>query len=68
MADHPVETKSIWLSKTFWMNVIGVVGALIAYFGFDFELDNATQAIIVTSILAVANIVMRFFTKAAIGG
>jgi len=58
-------TKSIWQSKTFWVNLISIVAIIGAAYGF--EIDTETQAVLSTGILAVVNIILRLVTKQAIG-
>ena len=60
-----METKSIWQSKTFWVNIISIVAILGATYGFD--IDTETQAMLATTVLAVINIILRFVTKQPIG-
>lgn len=56
-----METKSIWTSKTFWVNLIAAVALFVnAQWGFD--LSPELQG----TVLAVINIILRFFTKSAI--
>lgn len=56
-----MESKSIWQSKTFWVNLISI-GAIIGA-AYGFEIDTETQAILATGILAIMNIILRFITK-----
>jgi len=60
-----METKSIWQSKTFWVNLISI-GAIIGA-SCGFEIDTETQAVLSTGILAVVNIILRLVTKQPIG-
>jgi len=57
MADEKKDWKGIWLSKTFWMNVIGAV----AYFWSPIK-DFVSEEQLVM-LLTSANVVMRFFTE-----
>jgi len=57
--------KSWYQSKTLWVNFIAVV-AIILNFQFGFQLDAETQAVVVTTVLAVVNIVLRLFTDTEI--
>jgi uncharacterized membrane protein len=50
--------KSIFKSKTFWVNVIAI-GALVANNQFGLEIDTENQA----ALLAVINIVLRAVTN-----
>lgn len=53
--------KLIWTSKTFWGNIVALIAAV---FGADaIGLDSETQSQIVVGVLAIANIIVRFFTK-----
>lgn len=50
--------KKFWLSKTFWVNVIALLGLLLqSYTGF--VLDPEKQV----ALLGVVNIFLRFTTK-----
>jgi len=54
--------KPILKSKTLWVNVIAILGIILnGLYGID--LDAETQAVLVTSVLALANIILRFFTS-----
>jgi len=57
--------KSWYQSKTLWVNLIAVV-AIILNSQFGFQLDAETQAVVVTTVLAVVNIILRFFTDTEI--
>lgn len=59
-----MDTKSIFTSKTFWLNVVGTIATLLALKGVNVDPD--TQATIVAAIMAIANIVVRFFTSSAV--
>ncbi len=67
MADHPVETKPFYASKTLWVNLLAVIAAVGSALGLNLGLDAATQGTIVLAIMGVVNIVLRFTTKSAIG-
>lgn len=58
-----MEGKSILTSKTFWMNVMGLAAIVVQSLTGEAVLDESAQ----TGILAVLNIIMRFFTKRPIG-
>ena len=58
--------KLWYQSKTLWVNFIAVV-AIILNSQFGFELDVETQAVVVTTVLAVVNIILRLFTDTEIG-
>ena len=53
MAAVPV--KSMWLSKTGWVQIIAVLAMILAYFGIDF--DAGTQAAVLSIIVAVQGVV-----------
>lgn len=59
--------KPFYTSKVFWFNVLTVVVAVAAYFGFgNFNPDgNAVELGAV--IVAVINIILRFMTTQPIG-
>jgi len=50
--------KKFWLSKTFWVNILGLA-ALVAQSQFGFIISPEAQI----SILAVLNVVLRAVTK-----
>lgn len=57
------ETKPWYVSKTIWVNLIGLVSAILFAAGvISAELDPATVAIILT----VINFILRMITKSEI--
>lgn len=56
-----MNSKPWWASKTIWVNLVALVGAVGA--GFGLELPGDLQASIVVAIMAIANIVLRFVTR-----
>jgi hypothetical protein len=56
--------KTIWQSKTFWVNLISL-GAVIGA-GYGLDIDTETQAVLATGILAVVNIILRFVTNKSV--
>ncbi len=68
MADHPVESKPFYASKTLWVNLLAVIAAVASALGLELGLDAATQGTIVLAIMGVVNIILRFTTKTALGG
>jgi len=54
-------SKTIWVSKTLWVNIIAIV-ALIVQTYTGFVVDIEAQA----SMLAFVNVVLRLFTKKSI--
>ena len=61
-----METKPWYASKTLWVIFIAFVVAVPVAFGLDLGVDPETQAAIVTAVLALVNIVLRFITTTAI--
>jgi hypothetical protein len=59
------DTKKWYASKTIIVNVVALSASLLAVAGIELTPDQ--QGAIVTSILAVANIVLRLVTTEAIG-
>ena len=57
MKKHPLQSKMLWT------NMVAAVASIGGVLTIDLGLDPATQAQIVTGILAVVNIVLRFFTR-----
>lgn len=60
------EDKSWYLSKTLWVNLIAGVAVLTGAFKIDLGLTPEVQATVVTTILAVVNIILRLTTKGAV--
>jgi uncharacterized protein (DUF697 family) len=58
------ESKSWYTSKTIWTNAVALVASLLMVFGVELTPDQ--QGALVTSILAVANIALRFVTSTAV--
>ena len=56
-----MNSKSVFLSKTFWVNILAMAAALGGVFHFNLSADD--QAMIVTGIMGVVNIILRFLTK-----
>jgi hypothetical protein len=56
------ETKSWWMSKTIWTNLVALVGAVVVSAGFD----AARWGEISTVALAAVNVVLRMVTNEAI--
>lgn len=65
--NNPKETnmvKSIFASKTLWMNLIaGVVSVITMITGSDIVAANPEVGAYGVTAIAVLNIIMRFFTK-----
>lgn len=55
--------KKFYLSKTFWVNIIALVASVTGAFGLDLDLNPETQTAVVTAIMAIVNLVLRFTTK-----
>ena len=49
-----MKAKSIFASKTFWVNVVAVAAAVSGMFGFD--LTAELQGTIVATVMGIANI------------
>ena len=58
-----MEGKSIWKSKTFWVNALAIIVSIAGVFGLDLNLGAEEQTAIITTIMGVVNIVLRFTTK-----
>lgn len=61
-----MDTTKWYLSKTLWVNVVSAVAALAGVFNFDLGLTPEIQATVVTTVLALANVLLRLTTKTAI--
>ena len=61
-----MDTTKWYLSKTLWVNVVSALAALAGVFNFDLGLTPEVQATVVTTVLALANVVLRLTTKTAI--
>lgn len=53
-----MESKAFYLSKTFWTNIIAIIGLVTAD-----KLDFEISALLAGQILGIINIVLRFITK-----
>lgn len=58
-----MQTKSIFISKTFWFNVFSAIAAIATALGLDLGLTEEVQMEVVAGITAVGNVVLRFVTK-----
>lgn len=63
-----METKPFYASKTLWINIVALVGSILAAKGWDLGLTPEVQGSVVAGIMAVVNIVLRFTTKSAVTG
>ena len=59
-------TKSIWASKTFWVNIIALLATLSTAFGFDLGLTPETQIAVVGVVMSVANIILRLISESKV--
>ena len=60
-------TKQWFKSRTVWANIIAGVVTVATVFGLDLGLSPETQAELVTGIMVVVNLVLRFVTDTKIG-
>ena len=60
------EAKSVFASKTIWVNLLALAGSIGTVFGFDLGLDEESQTAIVGGVMAVVNVVLRLTTKAPV--
>lgn len=60
-------TKKWYVSRTVWANVIAGGVTVATVFGLDLGLSPETQAELVTGIMVVVNLVLRFVTDTKIG-
>ena len=58
-----METTKWFASKTLWVNVVAAVATLAGVFKLDLGLTPDVQATVVTTILALVNVGLRFVTK-----
>lgn len=57
--------KNILQTKTLWLNIFGPIFSYLAvHYGLDLTPDE--QAAVITSIMAIANIIMRRFTSTSV--
>ena len=57
-----METKKIYESRTFWVNLVAIIGIVLNSL-YGIELDAELQATLATSVLAVINIILRLITS-----
>lgn len=64
-----MNSKPFYLSKTLWVNFLSIVAVLLVYVsGADFPIQlTAEQLQVITGVLAVVNIGLRFVTDKPIG-
>lgn len=58
-----MNAKTLWESKTFWFNILGLLATVAAAFGLDLGLSDEVKAQIVGGVMAVGNIVLRLVTS-----
>lgn len=58
--------KSLFTSKTMWINLITGAAGLLGAFGIDVGLDEETKMKIVVGGIAAGNMVLRLVTKVPI--
>ena len=58
-------SKKFYTSKTFWFNVLAVVVALAAAFGYTGELPTGAE-VFLPAVIALINIILRFVTSQAV--
>jgi hypothetical protein len=61
-----MDTTKWYASKTLWVNVVATVATLAGAFKLDLGLTPEVQATVVTTILALVNIGLRFVTTTPI--
>lgn len=61
-----METTKWYLSKTLWVNVVAAAATLAGVFKIDLGLTPEVQATVVTTVLALANVLLRLTTNTAI--
>ena len=60
------DNKPFWQSKTVWVNVVALVATLAGAFKLDLGLTPEVQATVVTAIMALVNVGLRFVTTTPI--
>jgi len=61
-----VNSKKWYQSKTFWFNILALIVAIAAGFGYTGKLP-VEWAVFVPAIVALINLILRFATKQPIG-
>lgn len=57
-----MDTKIMWTSKTLWFNVLALITAVAAEFGYQGELPQGWETWVTVLVTAI-NIILRFVTK-----
>lgn len=58
-----MNTKEFWKSKTFWFNVLALLVAVAAAFGYtDFHPSAETEQVALV-LVTIVNLVLRFYTS-----
>lgn len=58
------DSKTWYTSRTIWVNLVALVASMLMVFGVELTPDQ--QGALVTTILAIANIVLRFVTSSSV--
>lgn len=61
-----MKVKPFWASRTLWVNLLALFAALGGIFEIDVGLTPAVQTAMVTSIMAIVNMILRAITKSAV--
>lgn len=61
-----MKAKPFWASRTLWVNLLALAAALAGIFEIDVGLTPAMQTAMVTSIMAIVNMILRAVTKSAV--
>ena len=63
-----MNSKSWYMSKTLFVNIVALVATVTGAFGLDLGLTPEVQAEVAVGVMAVVNIILRLITSRPIGG
>lgn len=61
-----IDGKSLIKSKTFWFNSLTLLVAVASLFGYQDYEPNAEVSVLITSVVAIVNVILRIKTTKSI--